>query len=92
MEHHIMPFLLGTAQVGQMITKNTGVSIVLVAMLMGATYFTAVTFTSTDNRLTNMEEDIAEIKQYILGTESNALLLDTAIEHKLNTYEFEVAE
>ena len=61
MEHFVMPALLATASVGQTITKSTGVSIALVVMLMGATYFAGITFASTNNRISNLEEDIGKI-------------------------------
>jgi len=56
-----MPALLATASVGQTITKSTSVSIALVLMLMAGTYFAGVTFASTDNRISNLEEGLEEI-------------------------------
>ena len=62
METHMTALVMGTAQVGQLITKNTGVSVALVVMLMGATMWATTAFTSTENRMDNMEADISEIK------------------------------
>lgn len=62
METHIMPALLAVSSVGQTITKNTSVSIALVVMLIGATVWATTAFTSTEFRLSNMEDDIYEIK------------------------------
>jgi len=47
---------------GQTITKNTSVSIGLIAMLVGATIWATSAFTSTENRLMNLENDMGEIK------------------------------
>ena len=54
--------LVGMAVTGQTITKNTSVSIALVVMLVGATIWATSAFTSTENRLMNVENDIKEIK------------------------------
>ena len=75
----IMPALLAVSQAGQTITKSTSVSIALVAMLMGATYFAGVTFATTDARLDNMEGDIKEIKEYILNNGQSAFLFDQSV-------------
>ena len=50
------------ATTGQTLTKNTSVSIALVALIVGATMWITQAFTSTEARITGLESDINEIK------------------------------
>ena len=62
--------LLAMAVNGQTISRNTSVSVALVAMIIGATVWVTTAFTSTEARLSNVELDIQEMK------DQNTLILN----------------
>lgn len=65
METHLSELAMATAQAGQTITKNTSVSILLVVMLVGATFTVTNIFNNMSNDIDNLKEDMNEIKELI---------------------------
>lgn len=62
METSIHAILMATAGAGQTITRNTGVSIALVLVLLGTAFWVGQKTTSTDFRLSGVEESIDKIE------------------------------
>lgn len=62
MESHLTTIALAIASPAQVITKNTGVSIALVIVLLGASIYATKAIVSTDLRLSNVEESIEMIE------------------------------
>lgn len=54
--------LMFMAMTGQTITKNTGVSIVLVIGLVVATVAVTTAFNTVENDISNLKKDVNEIK------------------------------